>query len=162
MIKDYEKSKTGQIIQKRFKENKSYRTIGKEMGISYTSVMTAVHKHYEDYPELKPVKQIKKIKLSLKGRSKNSENGTSEKASILVDGYAARIAERFTNCGNPDCNKCRRDSEGKYIGHGPYSYLYYRNSSGQIISKYLSKAKKQEILTALAQGQKPIQIKTKQ
>jgi hypothetical protein len=147
-----------EIIFKRFSEKKSYRVIGSEVGISYTSVMNILNEYYIIHQELKPAKIIKPTKKIIKGHRRNNDNTTGEVADILVDGYAARIIKRFTNCGNPDCDKCKRNSDGKYKGHGPYFYLSYRDNNGSVITKYLSKAKEQELISKKLKSKWDIQI----
>lgn len=145
------------IVLKRFVENKSYRVIGKEVQISYTSVMNYLKKYYIVHPELKPIKPIRLPKLISKGHSKTTDKKIGSRSKLLVDGYSARIIERYTNCGNPACAKCRKDKDGKYEGHGPYTYLSYRSSNG-VVSKYLSKEKAQKLLKTMAQSKVPLNI----
>lgn len=135
------------IISKRFSENKSYRVIGRELGYSYTYVMNIINEYYITHPELQPIAVEKRQKIINKGHAKTEDNRTGGIADILVDGYAAKLTHRYTDCGNPNCPKCKKDSEGHIKGHGPYSYLVYRNSNGSVITKYLNTSKRQEILS---------------
>lgn len=135
------------IIYKRFTENKSYRTIGRETGFSYTYVMNVINEYYITHPDLRPLAVDKRPKIINKGHTKTADNKTGDVADILVDGYAAKLTQRYTDCGNPNCPKCKKDSEGHITGHGPYSYLVYRNNNGSVVTKYLNSSKRQEILS---------------
>lgn len=155
---DFNKKLINKIITKRFTEKKSYRTIGGEVDRSRTFVMHVIKEHYIVHPELKPVIVAKPPKKIIKGHIKTTGSITADIAPIQVDGYAARIIKRFTNCGIPTCDKCRRDDNNQYVGHGPYSYLSYRDKSGSVVTKYLNKTELKKLIAAIATYPAPVKI----